>query len=204
MARLCDGSAVSADDQVKIANAGLASVWNNVYGLNTYPNLEGKVIAGVSSSHSMGSITGSATKIITESNLPSHNHPFTTGNNSRGHTHGSGTYKTAEGATTNDYATSAQAQSPNVPAATSAWETDNGSDIGGSGDDYPKQDGGGFVSLTTRHNHDTPSVDVAGISSTNSLTHTHTGTTGNKGSGNAISNMQPTGFMGNYFIWVGV
>jgi microcystin-dependent protein len=192
------------------------------------PNLKGKVIASTSPTHKMGSVEGSETQTLTVANLPphkhdvsttasgkNHTHAFTTGSNNRTHTHNSGTYKTATATTSSAYATSYNLRY--VPAAGTPYETDNGHNVEGSGGEYPKQDSGGTNTTDTNHHHTMPSVDVAGNSGIESRDHTHDGSTneGNThhthpinesimGSNTPHNNMQPTGFMGNYFIWVGI
>lgn len=72
---LCDGSAVS-----RTTYADLFSVIGTIYGAGdgsttfNIPDLSGKVVLGVSNSHSLGSTGGSETVTLTSDQLPSHVH----------------------------------------------------------------------------------------------------------------------------------
>lgn len=72
---LCDGSAVSRTDY-----ADLFTAIGTTYGAGdesttfNLPNLSGRVVLGVSQSHSLGTTGGEATHVLTEQELPAHTH----------------------------------------------------------------------------------------------------------------------------------
>ena len=71
----CDGSAISRTTYEALFNA-ISNIYGNGDGSSTFnlPNLNGKVIIGVSSSHILASTGGEETHVLTIDEMPSHNH----------------------------------------------------------------------------------------------------------------------------------
>jgi microcystin-dependent protein len=72
---LCDGSAVSRTDYADLFTA-IGTTYGAGDGATTFnvPDLSGRVVLGVSQSHTLGSTGGEATHVLTSSELPAHVH----------------------------------------------------------------------------------------------------------------------------------
>lgn len=72
---LCDGSAVSRTDYADLFTA-IGTVYGAGDGATTFnvPDLSGRVVLGVSQSHSLGTTGGEATHVLTEQEMPAHSH----------------------------------------------------------------------------------------------------------------------------------
>ena len=72
---LCDGSAVSRTDYADLFTA-IGTTYGVGDGSTTFnvPNLSGRVVLGVSQSHTLGSTGGEAAHVLTEQEMPAHSH----------------------------------------------------------------------------------------------------------------------------------
>jgi len=135
------------------------------------------------STRNIGDTTGNETTTLTTNELPAHNHTGTTAD-AGNHTH-----------TITD---PGHAHSSNATGGTTGLAFSNGNDTPGSLDST-----GGETNNITR-----PALTInsstTGITNNNAGTHNHTFTTNNTGNGQAFSNMPPTLFIGNLFVYAGV
>ena len=81
---LCDGSTYNKNNYPELFNA-IGHYYGGTGDNFKVPDLRGRGIIGVSSSHSLGSTSGSETASLSISNIPSHRHTFdNTANNNQG------------------------------------------------------------------------------------------------------------------------
>ena len=72
---LCDGSAVSRTTYATLYDV-IGTTYGTGDGSTTFnvPNLQGRVVIGVSGTHALASTGGEATHVLTEQELPTHSH----------------------------------------------------------------------------------------------------------------------------------
>ena len=136
-------------------------------GSNSTPDLRGKFVVGYHNSngdYDVGDTGGAETVTLSEAQMPSHNHTF-----SSSHTHGSGSYTTN---TTGNHSHTWQRQDVGINVGYRPWPASN--------NDCRSTN----VSTSNAGNH---SHSISGTSGSG----TASGTTGNKGSGNAHENRPP-------------
>ena len=136
-------------------------------GSNSTPDLRGKFVVGYHNSngdYDVGDTGGAETVTLSEAQMPSHNHTF-----SSSHTHGSGSYTTN---TTGNHSHTWQRQDVGINNGYRPWPASN--------NDCKSTN----VSTSNAGNH---SHSISGTSGSG----TASGTTGNKGSGNAHENRPP-------------
>ena len=136
-------------------------------GSNSTPDLRGKFVVGYHNSngdYDVGDTGGAETVTLSEAQMPSHNHTF-----SSSHTHGSGSYTTN---TTGNHSHTWQRQDVGINVGYRPWPASN--------NDCRSTN----VSTSNAGNH---SHSISGTSGSG----TASGNTGNKGSGNAHENRPP-------------
>lgn len=216
---ICDGAGLTQRQIDLIADAGLGAAWAAAYGASTKPNAVGRVLGAVGAGHAIGTFAGSETATLTVANLPVHTPAGTLSNQSANHTHVIDPPNTTTGtsniALTVKVDAGAAAGSYKVPQSPNSkdWVWSNAGSISGSGRLYPyipSTTGGltdslghghGVTMDQTPHSH---AVNIAPFTSgINSANHTHTFTGTSIGSGTAHNNLQPTAYLGSYFIYIG-
>ena len=160
---ICNGSAVSRSTYSSLFTI-IATTYGAGDGSTTFnlPNLSGRMIMGVSGSHTLSSTGGSETQSLSVNQIPSHTHTGTTDSNGD-HTH-------------------SISDPGHVHARLNGRDDGNSSNIAGqapSGDASPNITGYPTQPATT------------GISINSSGAHTHSFTTNSTGSGNSFSILNP-------------
>ena len=188
---ICDGSSLAKADYPDLFNV-IGYAYGGEGSMFNLPNLQGRVAVGYNADHAMfdtmGATGGEETHIMTREEMYMHDHIF-----NATHSH------TFTGTAHNHTIVSNYAGSSNYfLTSSSTWETDGGDNVSGSGDSYPKQDGGSSIySTTTSHGHSCGNTTATGTVEEESIV----GFTNYTGESRPHNNMQPYVVM-NYIIKV--
>lgn len=198
---VCDGRSLPINDYQDLYDVIGTSFGSNNATSFKLPDLRGRVMGCVGTgvgltARSIGDFVGNETHTLTSNEMPIHTHTGTTSLNGT-HNHGGATSTTGNHShgvtdpghthtqtTINDDFNSSGASPPGFAADSAGTRTWSNISVATTG-----------ISVNSNGDH-------AHIISSDGG-HTHTFTTNSVGGGQAHNNMQPTGFVGNVFIYVG-
>lgn len=198
---ICDGRSLPINEYEDLYNVIGTSFGSNNASTFKLPDLRGRVMGCVGNGVGLtprliGDIIGTETHVLTSNEMPNHQHTGTTSTNGS-HNHGGATSTTGN-----------HSHGVTDPGHTHSQTTIN-DDFNNSGTDPPGFSADSAGTRTWNNiNSSTTGItinsngDHAHTISTDGG-HTHTFTTSSIGGGQAHNNMQPTGFVGNVFMYVG-
>jgi microcystin-dependent protein len=188
---ICDGSSLAKADYPELFDV-IGYAYGGEDSMFNLPNLQGRIPVGFKADDQtfgvVGSEGGERTHTLETHEMPKHDHEYNATHShtftGKAHSHSIGS---SYAGSSNYFLTSA-----------SQWETDNGDNVSGSGDSYPKQDNGSSMySTTTYHSHSCGNATATGTVVEESIV----GFTSYTGESRPHNNLQPYIVM-NYIIKV--
>lgn len=198
---VCDGRALSIDEYHALYEVIGTSFGSNDSNTFKLPDMRGRVMGCVGSGTGLtprllGDFVGTETHVLTSNEMPSHFHTGSTSSNGT-HNHGGATSSNGN-----------HSHSVTDPGHTHTQTTIN-DDFNNSGASPPgfTADSAGVITWSNISSSTTGiSINSNGTHAhtiANDGGHAHTFTTSTVGGDQAHNNMQPTGFVGNVFIYIG-